>query len=144
MALDTVISGAAAVAACDAVVDLVDVGGAGTINIYTVGSGKPADPDVAITDQVLLASITCEATAFGAAADTGTSGQATLALGAGKSATAGNTGTAAWFRISSGGGAGIIDGTCGTADADMILDNTSINSGQTVSISSLTYTHPQT
>ncbi len=53
------------------------------------------------------------------------------------------TGTAAWFRAYDSDDTAILDGSVGTSDADMIIDNTSINSGQTVSISSWTITMPE-
>lgn len=54
-----------------------------------------------------------------------------------------NTGTAAAARIrTASGGTDIITGlTVGTSAADIILDNLSINAGQTVTINSATITH---
>lgn len=52
------------------------------------------------------------------------------------------TGTAAAARIRDSSGTDVITGlTVGTSAADIILDNTSINSGQTVTINSATITH---
>ena len=63
-------------------------------------------------------------------------------LGVPKSANASNTGTAAVARIKEGGGTTIADGlTVGTSATDIILNSTSITSGQQVSISSGTITH---
>jgi hypothetical protein len=60
---------------------------------------------------------------------------------------ANNTGTAAWFRMresGDGGGASStakrIDGSVGTATADMIIDSTSISSGDVVTVDSFTLT----
>jgi hypothetical protein len=59
-----------------------------------------------------------------------------------KSANATGTGTAALARIKEGGGTVIADGlTVGTSAADIILNSTSITTGQQVSISSGTITH---
>lgn len=59
-----------------------------------------------------------------------------------KSANAAITGTAAVARIKEGGGTTIADGlTVGTSATDIILNSTSITSGQQVSISSGTITH---
>src|SRR5262245_3931159 len=59
-----------------------------------------------------------------------------------KSANAGATGTAAVARIKEGGGTVIADGlTVGTSGADIILNSTSITSGQQVSITAGTITH---
>jgi hypothetical protein len=55
---------------------------------------------------------------------------------------AAGTGTAAAARIRTSGNTDIVTGlTVGTSSADIILDNTSINVGQTVTISSATITH---
>ncbi|HFD14697.1 MAG TPA: hypothetical protein ENJ38_00135 [Rhodospirillales bacterium] len=56
------------------------------------------------------------------------------------SATAVATGTAAKFDIVDRDGNFVLDGTVGTSNADAIIDNTSISSGQTVNLNSLTYT----
>jgi hypothetical protein len=59
-----------------------------------------------------------------------------------KSANASNTGTAAVARIKEGGGTVIADGlTVGTSATDIVLNSTSITSGQQVSITSGTITH---
>jgi hypothetical protein len=59
-----------------------------------------------------------------------------------KSDTADATGTAAAARIRTSADADVITGlTVGTSGTDIILDNTSINSGQTVQITSATITH---
>jgi hypothetical protein len=63
-------------------------------------------------------------------------------LGVPKSANATGTGTAAVARIKEGGGTTIADGlTVGTSATDIILNSTSITTGQQVSISSGTITH---
>jgi hypothetical protein len=55
---------------------------------------------------------------------------------------ANNTGTAASARIRDSDGVDIITGlTVGTAATDIILDNTSINAGQAVTITSASITH---
>src|SRR3990167_9470244 len=97
MAADPRLTNAAASAAADAVVDRIDTGGAGTIKIYT--GTIPTDADTAIGAQVLLATLTFAATAFGAAAN----GVATAAAITSDSS-ADATGTAAWARIATGGG----------------------------------------
>lgn len=57
-------------------------------------------------------------------------------------ASADNAGTAAAARIRTSAGTDIITGlTVGTSGADVILDNTSIAAGQTVTINSATITH---
>ena len=137
MAQDLRLTALAASAAADAVVDRIDVGGAGTLKIYD--GTIAATADTAVGAQVLLATLTFSATAFGAAS----SGVATAnAITSDSSADA--TSTATWFRIASGGGTTQMDGTVGTATSDLILNTVSIVTGAVVSISSGTYTQPLT
>jgi hypothetical protein len=73
MATATRISNAAAIAACDAIVDRVDLGGAGKLRIYD--GTQPADPDTAVSTQVLLAEITLANPAFNSATDANPGGR---------------------------------------------------------------------
>lgn len=58
-------------------------------------------------------------------------------------ATAAATGTAGYFRLyDSTASTCHMQGTVGTSGTDLTIDNTSINSGQTVTISSLSFTEP--
>jgi hypothetical protein len=125
------LSNAAASAAADAVVDLLDNG---YIRIYD--GSKPATADTAVGAQTLLAELRWNATAFGAASN----GVATAnAITADSSANA--TGTASWFRaLGSDGTTVYFDGDVGTSGADLNLNSTSIVSGVNVAISSFTYT----
>ena len=103
----------------------------GTIKLYT--GTQPANCDTAVSSQTLLASLALSATAFAAAS------AGTKTANAITSATAGATGTAMWFRaFKSDGTTAVIDGSVGTSGADLNLPTTSINSGDTVSISSWT------
>lgn len=137
MAADLSLSNAVASLACDAIVDSIDTGGAGTLKIYA--ASRPATTDTALGAQVLLATLTFSATAFGAASN----GVATAnAITSDSSADA--TDTAAWFRISSGTPTARMDGNVGTASADLILNTTSIVTGAVVSISAGTITVPLT
>ena len=137
MAADPRLTNAAASAAADAVVDRIDTGGAGTIKIYT--GTIPTDADTAVGAQVLLATLTFSATAFGAAAD----GVATAAaITSDTSADA--TGTAAWARIASGAGTTQMDVTVGTSGEDINFNTVAFVAAATVSITSLTYTQPKT
>ncbi len=142
MALQTTISNAAAIAACNAVVDLLDAGaGAALLRIYD--GTQPTNPDVAITTEVLLAELTYSDPAFGAAADATPGGRATAsAITDDSSANA--TGTASWFRTVDSNGLAVIDGSVGTSGADLNLNTVSITSGATVSVSSHTVTMPET
>lgn len=137
MAADLSVTNAAASAMCDALVDRIDAGGAGTLKIYD--GTRAATADTAVGAQVLLATLTFSATAFGAASN----GVATAnAITQDSSADA--TSTATWFRIASGGGTTQMDGNVGTSAADLILNTTSIVSGAAVSISAGTVTVPLT
>lgn len=106
----------------DAVV--TQIGGAGVLEIGTTGMAST------------LATITLNATA-------GTSAGGVLTFsGFPKSTTATGTGTAAAARIRTGGAVDIVTGlTVGTAATDIILNSTSITSGQAVTINSATITH---
>lgn len=142
MAVDTNISMAAAKAALNAVVDLLDVGTAANARLRIYSGTQPGRPDDAVTTQTLLAEIDLGAAAVFGAAATGTGTLANTATATAsailpKSDTAANaTGTAVWFRAVSKNAVGVIDGSVGTSSADLILDNTSINAGQTVKLNS--------
>lgn len=141
MALATRISNAAAKAACDAIVDLIDGGsGPGKLRIYD--GTQPADPDTAVSTQTLLAELTLSDPAFGAAADANPGGRATAAsITSDSSANA--TGTASWFRVVDSNDVAIIDGSVGTSGCDLNLNTTSIVAGAQVSVTSWTFTMPE-
>ena len=113
-------------AACDAVVDLVDVGGGGKVVIKTAGAS-------------VLATIPTAATAFGSAS-TGIATAASLPLSANASA----SGTAATYEVQNNAGTVIWSGTVSATGGggDMQLSTTTITSGQPVSITSWTHTQP--
>ncbi len=138
MAKATTISNAAAIAACDAQTALLD-GGAGPALIRIYDGSKPANPDVAITTQQLLAELTCSDPAFDPAVDGDPGGRGVARPIADDTSAAAN-GTASWFRAVDSNGTGIIDGTVGTSDADMILNTVNIVVGAVVSVSSWVYT----
>lgn len=132
----TRIADAARNAATDAVVDRIDAGaGAGTLKIYS--GTQPADADDAEAGS-LLVTITLGDPAYGASA------AGSAALSGTPSAAASGTGTAGWFRVEDSTGANVFDGSVtGTGGGgDLELDNTSIASGQTVTITSLPFSTP--
>lgn len=138
MAADPRLTNAAASAAADAVVDLIDAGaGAGTIKIYD--GTIPTNADTAVGAQTLLATLTFSDPAFGAASN----GVATAnAITSDTSADA--TGTASWARVADSNGNTVMDLTVGTSDADLVFNTVSFVAGATIAISSLTWTQPKT
>jgi hypothetical protein len=135
VALNPTLSNAGANAAADAVCALANTG---YLRIYD--GTQPANADVAVGAQVLLAELRFGATAFGAAAN----GVATAnAITADASANA--TGTATWFRVLKSDGVTVLwDGSVGTATANLILNSVAITVGAAVSVSALTYTQSKT
>ncbi len=135
MANNLIISTAARNAALDAVTALLNTGGAGTIKIYD--GSQPANPGTAVTTQNLLVTLTFSTTAFAA------SSSGTATANAITSGVAGFSGTATWARQASGAGTAVFDCTVGSSGTDIVLSTAVITSGNTVSISSYTLTHPQ-
>lgn len=131
-------------AAADAVVDLVDLGSTnanGKLRIYDDGAAQPSDADNAVpAGSTLLIEFDLQDPAFGSA---GTDGSAAL-QGTTLTTTSSAAGTASWFRVVDKDKNAVFDGdvslTGGSGDIEM--DNTSIESGQTVNLDSFTYTHP--
>lgn len=136
MAADLSITNAVASAMCNALVDSIDTGGAGTLRVY--GDTRAATTDTAVGAQTLLSEHAFSATAFGAASN----GVATAAAIASDTALA--TDTATWFRITNGSGTAIADGNVGTSGEDLNLNAVAIVSGATVSITGGTITVPLT
>lgn len=133
-------SNAGAKAALNALTALLNVGGAGYIEIRT--GSPPTNVEDAATG-TLLATLPLNATSFGAATDANPGALATAnAITDDSSADA--TGTAGWFRAYNNAGTGVIQGNCGTSAADMIMATTSIVASAAVSITSWTLTMPET
>src|SRR5918995_1386862 len=123
MPLAPSITTAARNSAADAVVDLVDVGGAGSLRIYS--GTAPADANAALSGNTLLAQLAMSATAFGVAS----AGVATAAAIT-QDSSADATGTATFFRILAGNGTTVVmQGSVGTATSDLILNSTAISAG---------------
>jgi hypothetical protein len=138
MALATRISNVAAKAACDAVTALVN---SGKVRIYS--GTQPTDPDTGLSGNTLLAELTLSATAFAPSVDaTGKATATANTITADSSADA--AGTAAWFRAVNSGGTAVIDGSVSTSGADMNLNSVNVTLGANVSISSWTFTMPET
>ena len=108
---------------------------AGTSALLRIYDGtRPATGGTATT---LLAELTCNATAFAAAASGGV-----LTLNAISDDTSANaTGTATWFRITqSNGTTHVMDGDVSTSGSDLNFDSTAFVAGGTVSVTSFTIT----
>lgn len=108
-----------------------DIGANAQIIIYT--GTPPANVGTAPTGTLLVQFA-------GNAGGFGTASGGVLTASAVASVNASATGTAGYFRINTSGGSAVVQGTCGTSGADMILTNTSINSGQTCNFTSMTVT----
>jgi len=142
MATQPQYSQAGAQAALDALLALLNTGGAGSIKIFDNTGSVPANTEAADSGNV-LAQLPLSATAFPASATNasprGAKGTANAIT---SDASADATGTALYFRAYDGAGTCIMQGTCGTSSADMILNTTSIVAGSTVACSSWTVTLP--
>src|SRR5271165_1037903 len=101
----------------------------GFMDIYdSTGTGQPATPDVAVTTQVKLASLTLGSTAFGAASS-GVKTANAITSGTGLA-----VGTATWARLyKSDHTTAVLDCSVGTSGADINLNDVAITIGATVS-----------
>ena len=108
---------------------LITYAGSGAIISIYQGT-QPANANTAISGQTLLVSLTVSGTF-------GTDSNGTITMSSVANGTAVATDTATFFRITKSDNSTVVmDGSVGTSSADMILDNTSIATGQTVSITS--------
>ena len=97
------------------------------INIYA--GSQPANANTAIVGQTLLVTLTVTGSF-------GTDSNGTITLSTVTNGTAVATGTASFFRITQSDNTTVVmDGSVATSDADLVLNNTSIATGQVVSIS---------
>jgi hypothetical protein len=108
---------------------LITYAGSGAI-IRIYDGTQPSNANTAISGQTLLVSLVISGSF-------GTDSNGTITLSSVTNGTAVASGTGQFFRIVKADGTTVVmDGSVGTSSADMILNNTSIASGQTVSISS--------
>jgi hypothetical protein len=107
---------------------LITYAGSGSlINIYS--GSQPANANTAISGQTLLVTLTVSGSF-------GTDSNGTITLSTVTNGTAVATGTASFFRITQSDNTTVVmDGSVATSDADLVLNNTSIATGQVVSIS---------
>lgn len=135
------ISNAAAIAGLNAKLALLNVGGAGRIDI--LDGTQPADVSVAIGAQNVLGSCVLTATAFPTAVDN--TGQATATASSITPGTAGAAGTATWFRAYDGAGLAIIDGSAGLSGAspELVLDDETFEVNDTITVASWVINQPE-
>lgn len=140
------VSNQAALAAADAVVDLLDEGASTAILVgYT--TARPADVDTAIGAQTKLFTLVCSDPAFNAAVDDTPGGLATADTIT-DDASADATGTLAFCRASASddGAAALddhIDGNAGTSGEDFNFNTLSIVAGAAVAVSAWTVLAPE-
>ena len=111
--------------AVNALADMVDVGGAGTIEFYTASFAT------------LLAELSFSNPAFGA----GTSGTAT-ANAITTDTSANDSGTLSVFQIINGEGSPVLSGDVSASGGDINFDSTAVIIGDTIRVDSLTLTVP--
>lgn len=132
---------ATAAAANDAVKVLCN---SGTIKVYT--GSQPTDANTAIGAQTLLGTFSFGATAFGSSSASGSAPNrvSTATANSISDITAVATGTATWFRVlKSDGTTVVMDGSVGTSGCDLNLTDTSITSGEAMSVASFTLSTPE-
>jgi hypothetical protein len=141
------VTNAIAITQCNAAVDAIDVGGTGTLLLYS--GTPPANVDASLSGNTLLATLTFSATAFGAAADA-TPGATATASAITEDSSADATGIATFARaVSVTNGAVLQFSVAGSTggDAEILVvsadANANITSGLPVSCSTFTYTQPE-
>lgn len=132
-------------AACDAVVDRLDLGSTNPSARLRIYSGTaPADADTALSGNTLLAELAMSNPAFGAAADLNPGARATAsAITDDTSADA--TGTATFFRLVDRDGNVVFQGdiTATGGGGTLTLNTVSIVAAALVKVTSLTITMPE-
>ena len=113
----------------EAVVDRCD---GGTLRVYSGTQPATADTTVGGT---LLAEMTFATPAFTVASGVATANALIIDL-------ANATGTATWFRAFTSADAPVFDGSVGEADADLIIDDDGIVTGERVEVTELTFQLP--
>ena len=107
----------------------------GTIKIYD--GTQPSTPETAVSTQTLLVTLTYGATAFGSASSNAATANAIT------SGTAVASSTATWARMLKSDGTTVVaDCSVGSSGCDINLATAVINTNDTVSITSLTWTQP--
>lgn len=109
------------------------IGSAGKLKIYT--GAQPASPDVAVSGQVLLGTLTLGSPAAPAASI----GVITFNPITQDSA-ADASGTAAWYRLTRSDDTPVHDGSVGVSAADLVLNTTAIVVGGPIAVTAFTLT----
>ena len=127
-----------AVAKNSALNTALDVLNGGFMDFYGGGSGQPASPDVAVTDQTKAVRLTLNATAFAAAVG---GSKTANAIG---TAVIVNTVDVRWYRLLKSDETPVHDGTVGTIDqiCDATVGTTAFAAGVTASCPSLVISIP--
>lgn len=113
-------------AACDAVVDLIDVGsGDANGDLVIMTSGDVEVATLAFSNPAFGSAVAGVATAATISDDTNATG-----------------GTAALFKFQNRDNTEVLRGTVGTSGADLIISSTNIGAGDTIQVSSFTVTMP--
>lgn len=137
------IANSSAITMCDAAVDACDAGTTAAQATLVIYSGTPPTlVDDALSGNTVLAELDMSNPAFGAAADAGPGATATAAA-ISDDTSANATGTATFFRIIDRDATPKIQGAVATSGAELNLNSTAIQSGATVSVTSLTITMPE-
>lgn len=119
---------------------LGDAFNSGYLRIYDDTGTIPTNADDSNNTNVLLATLTLGANAYGDCSGAGVITAGTITADSSADA----TGTAAYGRYyASDGTTCLFQGTCGTSEADFILNSLSIAAGANVSCSSATLTMPR-
>lgn len=116
----------------------------GSIKVYA--ATRPTDANTAVGAQTLLGTFAFAATAFGTPTGSGSTPSRVMQMAAGaiSDVTAVGSGTATWFRaLKSDGTTVVCDGDVSTSGSDLNLTDTSITSGETMSIASLSMAAPE-
>ena len=139
-----IVSNVIAITQCNAAVDAIDAGGAGSLKFYS--GSAPADVDATATG-TLLATLPFAATAFGAAADNSSGGALASISGAIAATAITTTGTATYARAVSGAGTEVLQFTVGGTGGggDITVDVTHaagapLVGGADLSLATFTYT----
>lgn len=117
----------------------------GFLELYS--GTQPTDANTAIGAQVLLATLTFGATAFGTPVAGGSPGSRTVVMTANTitGANAGASGTTTWARAYQSNGTSVVfDCSVGTAGTDIVLNTTALVFGIPVAITALTITRAET